>query len=93
MTLALATPDAPPRKRPGVIRETWEAFAESRGAVAGLVVFMLLVIAAVVAPLIAPHDPTQQYRDAFLSAGVGDRRNPGTSSSAPTPSAATSSRA
>ncbi|HVY21353.1 MAG TPA: ABC transporter permease subunit [Bauldia sp.] len=66
MTLALPRSETPARKPPGLIRETWGYFSESRGAVVGLVVFALLVLMAIFAPLIAPYDPTQQYRDAFL---------------------------
>ena len=47
-------------------REFWHYFRENRGAVIGLYVFMALVALAVFAPLIAPHDPTAQARDALL---------------------------
>lgn len=48
------------------LAEFWYYFSQNKGAVIGLVVFMTLVIMAVFAPLIAPHDPTFQYRDSFL---------------------------
>lgn len=48
------------------MREFWFYFSANRGAVLGLVVFTLLVLLAVLAPLIAPHSPTLQYRDAIL---------------------------
>ncbi len=48
------------------IREFWHYFRENRGAVIGLYVFMALVALAVFAPLIAPHDPTAQARNALL---------------------------
>jgi dipeptide transport system permease protein len=69
MTIALPAPaaaDSPP----GVIRETWRYFSESRGAVLGLAVFVSLVLIAIFAPWIAPHDPSMQYRDAFLTPPV-----------------------
>lgn len=47
--------------------ETWRHFRQNRGALAGLAVFLLLVAAAILAPLIAPHPPDQQFRDALLS--------------------------
>lgn len=53
-----------------MLREFWHYFAESRGAVIGLVVFILLVIVALLAPYIAPHAPNQQYRDALLTPPV-----------------------
>ena len=49
-----------------MLKEFWFYFSQNRGAVAGLVVFVLLVLTAVFAPLIAPHDPTEQVRDALL---------------------------
>lgn len=49
-----------------VIKEFWYYFSENRGAVLGLVVFSSLVLIAFLAPLLAPHDPNFQYRDAFL---------------------------
>jgi dipeptide transport system permease protein len=48
------------------LAEFWYYFSENRGAVIGLVFFIFLVLVALFAPLIAPHDPTQQYRDAVL---------------------------
>ncbi|WP_312531221.1 ABC transporter permease subunit [Paracoccus sp. (in: a-proteobacteria)] len=49
-----------------MLSEFWFYFRQNRGAVIGLVVFILLVLTAIFAPLLAPHDPTQQYRDALL---------------------------
>lgn len=53
-------------KPPGAIVEFWHYFSENRGAVIGLWVFAALILLAVFAPLIAPHDPTSQARDALL---------------------------
>jgi dipeptide transport system permease protein len=49
-----------------VLGEFWHYFSENRGAVIGLFVFAALVLIAVLAPLIAPHEPYRQYRDALL---------------------------
>ena len=49
-----------------VLAEFWSYFSANRGALIGLVVFAVLVFIAIFAPLIAPHDPIQQYRDALL---------------------------
>jgi dipeptide transport system permease protein len=68
MTIALPAPTA--SSPPGVVRETWRYFAESRGAVLGLAVFVSLILIAIFAPWIAPHDPSMQYRDAFLTPPV-----------------------
>ena len=51
---------------PGRLREFWHGFAANRGALIGGVVILCLVLLAVFAPLVAPHDPIQQYRDSFL---------------------------
>jgi dipeptide transport system permease protein len=61
----VTTPQAPPR-RFSALRETWFYFRQSTGAVIGLVVLVTLVLMAIFAPWIAPHDPTFQYRQHFL---------------------------
>ncbi|RFC67144.1 MULTISPECIES: ABC transporter permease subunit [Mesorhizobium] len=48
------------------LAEFWYYFSENRGAVIGLFFFLFLIIVAVFAPLLAPHAPTMQYRDAVL---------------------------
>jgi len=65
---AVKLTDAQIRRR--MAAEFWFYFSQNRGAVAGLVVFVLLVITALAAPLLAPHDPTMQYRDALLQPPV-----------------------
>ena len=57
-----------------MLSEFWFYFSENKGAVIGLWVFVVLVVMALAAPLIAPHEPYQQYRDAFLlAAGMAGR--------------------
>ena len=56
--------------RPGRLREFWYYFRENRGAVIGLYVFTVLVLLAVFAGFISPHDPTVQYRTATLTPPV-----------------------
>ena len=46
--------------------EFWSYFRENAGAVAGLYFVVLILLAALLADVIAPHDPTVQYRDALL---------------------------
>ena len=58
-----AVPSGAPPSR---LAEFWHYFSENNGAVAGLAVIVVVVLAAVLADVIAPHDPTMQYRDAFL---------------------------
>jgi len=49
-----------------MLSEFWFYFSENKGAVIGLWVFVGLVILALAAPIVAPHGPNQQYRDALL---------------------------
>jgi len=58
--VATATP-------PGPVREFWYYFSENKGAVAGLTIIVIVLLAAVFADVIAPHEPAQQYRDHFLT--------------------------
>ena len=55
---------------PGPLREFWLYFRENRGAVAGLIVFVLICLMALFADVIAPHSPSHQYREAFLQPPV-----------------------
>ena len=52
--------------RPSALREFWFYFSENRGAVIGLWVFSAFVLCAAFAPLLAPYDPTEQFRDHIL---------------------------
>ncbi len=52
--------------RPGRLREFWYYFRENRGAVMGFWVFAAFIVVALFAPWIAPHDPSQQFRDHLL---------------------------
>ncbi len=56
--------------RPGPFREFWSYFSEHRGAVIGMWFFIGLIIVAVLADVIAPHAPNQQYRDFLLTPPV-----------------------
>lgn len=60
--IATAAPATPP----SLLREFWSRFRENVGAVAGLVVIVALVAAALLTPWLAPHPPAEQYRDALL---------------------------
>jgi dipeptide transport system permease protein len=53
-----------------MLAEFWFYFSQNRGAVIGLVVFVTLIIVALAAPLVAPHNPDLQYRDSFLTPPV-----------------------
>ena len=59
-----------PTGRPGRLREFWSSFSENRGAVIGLYVFAAFLLVAIFAPLIAPYDPTAQFREHVLQPPV-----------------------
>lgn len=52
---------------PGPLRETWHYFRVNHGAVVGLFVVLALAAMALLADVIAPHPPFEQYRDAILA--------------------------
>jgi dipeptide transport system permease protein len=52
---------------PGPLLEFWRHFREGKGAVVGLGVIVFMVVVALFAPLLAPHPPFEQYRDALLT--------------------------
>ncbi|MCO8144574.1 ABC transporter permease subunit [Rhodovulum tesquicola] len=52
--------------RQGRLAEFWYYFRENRGAVIGLYVFAVFVFVALFAPLLAPYDPTEQFRQSTL---------------------------
>jgi len=64
MSAAAPLSDAAIRRR--MLAEFWFYFSRNRGALMGLAVFVLLVAMAVFADILAPHDPTHQFRDALL---------------------------
>jgi dipeptide transport system permease protein len=59
--------EVPTGGRRRALAEFWHYFSINKGAVLGLIVFGLLVVMAILAPLIAPHAPNEQYRDALLT--------------------------
>jgi dipeptide transport system permease protein len=68
MAEALLHPPQP--ARPGQLAEFWHYFRENRGAVIGLWAFVIFVLMALLADVIAPHDPAQQFRAHLLQPPV-----------------------
>jgi dipeptide transport system permease protein len=52
---------------PSPLKEFWQSFSSNRGALVSFIFFVFLVLAALLAPWLAPHSPTEQYREFFLS--------------------------
>jgi len=65
----IATSGAIPQD-PSPLAAFWSAFKENRGAVAGLVVVAIVVLLAILADVVAPHAPNEQFRDAVRAAPV-----------------------
>ena len=47
----------------------WRRFRHNRAAMAGLALVAVIVLLALLAPWIAPHDPTEQFRDGLTLEG------------------------
>ncbi len=62
----MADPATMAATRPGPLKEFWYYFRENRGAVFGLWVFAAFVLMALLADVIAPYDPIEQFRDHLL---------------------------
>src|SRR5881628_1608131 len=55
---------------PGPLRDLWHSYSQSRGALLGLALVVLLGLLALSADVIAPHPPNEQYRDFTLTPPV-----------------------
>ena len=67
----VAAIDARPAPEPeSELARFWASFSENKGAVLGLAILILIVLSAIFAGLIAPHDPLSQYRDAVKAPPV-----------------------
>ncbi|MEH6365747.1 MAG: ABC transporter permease subunit [Pseudomonas marincola] len=52
---------------PSPLKEFWQAFAHNKGAVAGLLFMIGMIICALFAPWLAPYNPSEQFRDFLLT--------------------------
>ncbi|HVM85209.1 MAG TPA: ABC transporter permease subunit [Candidatus Binatia bacterium] len=66
VTVPVAAPLLTPRQ------EIWRSLKSNRGAMAALTVILLLILCAVLAPLISPHDPSAQNVDIALTPPAWD---------------------
>jgi dipeptide transport system permease protein len=62
-----AAAEVPTGSRPRAFWEFWHYYSMNTGAVIGLAVFVLLILVAIFAPLVAPHLPNEQFRDSLLT--------------------------
>jgi len=62
-----------PEAAPGPLREFWKAYSQSRGALIGLALIVLLILLAIFADVVSPHPPNEQYREFTLTPPVWDQ--------------------
>ena len=62
----MATAQSSAPSAPSPLVELWRDFRRNRGAVIGLAVVVAMVLCALLADVIAPYSPSEQYRDATL---------------------------
>jgi dipeptide transport system permease protein len=68
MSAVIATEEAGmPAAPPSGLKDFWRSFSHNKGAVGGLFYFAFIVICALLAPVLAPHSPIEQFRDALLA--------------------------
>ena len=72
MTPDVATPSADIERIPGRLESFWHAYSQSRGALLGLALVVLLVLLAVFADVVGPHPPNEQYREFTLTPPAWD---------------------
>ncbi len=61
-----SAPAPAPTAPPSALADFWRSFAANRGAVGGLVFLSVVVLAALLAGVLAPHSPIEQFREALL---------------------------
>ena len=69
-TVQTAPASDPSLVYPSPLKEFWQAFAHNKGAVGGLLFIALIIFCALFAPWVAPHDPSEQFRDFLLNPPV-----------------------
>ena len=52
---------------PSPLREFWNSYSRSRGALIGMALIIVLVVLAATAGVVAPHSPNEQFRDFTLT--------------------------
>jgi len=59
--------DEPLAPLPSGLGDFWRSFSSNKGALLGLVFFVIVVLCALLADVLAPYSPIEQYRDALLT--------------------------
>jgi dipeptide transport system permease protein len=72
MAADIALAPAKPVTPPSLLAEAWHGLKENRGAVAGLGLVCLIILVAILADVLAPYSPYEQYRAHVLTPPVWD---------------------
>ncbi|NCN97405.1 MAG: dipeptide ABC transporter permease DppC, partial [Rhodoferax sp.] len=67
MNMATLADTTPHFEQPNPWREFWDYFSTNKGAVAGLVIVLLVLLMAALAPWIAPYSPNDTNPSVFLT--------------------------
>ena len=59
----------PAPEQPGYLAMAWRRLRRDRAAMFGATLVIIIVLAAILAPVLAPHDPTEQFRDGLTPDG------------------------
>jgi oligopeptide transport system permease protein len=51
----------PPRTSRGLYRDAWRRLLKNKAAVAGMIIIVVLLVMAILAPILAPYDPNYQF--------------------------------
>ena len=68
--VALRTSRVVPTAPPSSLAAFWHAFRENKGAVVGAAVAILIALVAILAEVVAPHSPLEQFREAVKAPPV-----------------------
>ena len=55
---------------PSPLKEFWISFRHNKGALAGMIFMLVIVTMALLADVLAPHSPIEQFRDHMLQPPV-----------------------
>lgn len=64
--MSAVLPSDEPAAPPSPLADFWHGFSANKGAVGGLLVFAFVIACALLADVLAPYSPIEQYRDALL---------------------------
>ena len=61
--------DGPTQDSTGYLAQAWRRLRRDRAAMFGAMLVIVIVLLAILAPVLSPHDPTEQFRDGLTPDG------------------------